>query len=103
MLGAMLVAATTFIVLLAGLMVEADTLPALSRASARISVLPGVKPAKLVVSLQVFVSWSRVAWPTLLRLMKNSTSMTDPSESDAVAVRFRVDAVVADVGGVKLT
>ena len=39
----------------------------------------------------------------LLRLRKNSTSMTEPSESVAAAVRLAVEAVVVVVGTVMLT
>src|SRR4051812_21650143 len=39
----------------------------------------------------------------LLRLRKNSTSTTEPSESLAVAVKFVVEAVVALVGTLSVT
>src|SRR5687767_11120111 len=97
--GAMLEAAVTFTVLVG----EAATLPELSRASATTSAGPGGTPANGAVSRHVFASWSRVASPMLLRLRKNSTPTTEPSESVALAVKFTVDAVVVDAGTFRVT
>ena len=86
------------------LVAEAATLPAVSRASATISTpIAGVTPAKEAVNRHVLVNWSRIACPMLLRLRKNSTPTTEPSESVAVAVKLAVEAVVAATGTLRVT
>ena len=96
--GAMLEAATTLTLLVP----EAATLPSLSFASATTSALPGGTPMNEALSRHVLASWSRTAWPMLLRLRKNSTEMTEPSESVAVATRFTFEVVVVEPGTLML-
>src|SRR5687767_3509935 len=67
--GAILDAALTVTVLVG----EADTFPELSRANATTSAAPGGTPANDAVIRQLFPCGSRLAWPMLLRLRKNST------------------------------